>query len=91
MCFGSFVLPSLAITMGPSIQALGRWLNPESLRIYARMNVLEYTHWIDKIMSFKTVDASRTTSLPVCDEGPIQLAVNQVPSHTLSFAPWRIP
>ena len=60
----------------PIMQALGRWLNPESLRIYARMSVVEYTTWIDKIMQFKTVDASRTTSLPVCDAGPVLGAWN---------------
>ena len=60
----------MANAPGPVIQALGRWLNPESLRIYARMSVVEYTHWIDKMMGFTTVDATRTTNLPMCDEGP---------------------
>ena len=34
------------------------------------MSVVEYTHWIDKMMGFTTVDATRTTNLPMCDEGP---------------------
>ena len=38
---------------------------------YARMSVEEYTQWVDKIMSFNTVDAARTTSLPLSDEGPV--------------------
>ena len=35
------------------------------------MSVEEYTQWVDKIMSFNTVDAARTTSLPLSDEGPV--------------------
>lgn len=38
---------------------------PESIRIYARMGVVEYTQWVDKIMSVRHVDAARTVSLPV--------------------------
>ena len=49
------------------IQAFGRWLNPDSLKIYARMSKQEYAHWIDKMMAIKRIDTARTTSLPVMD------------------------
>ena len=49
------------------------------------MTVNEYTYWIDKIMGFQTVDAARTTSLPLCDEGPVLAAWEEA----LSRAPKR--
>ena len=49
------------------IQAFGRWLNPDSLKIYARMPKQGYAHWIDKMMAIKRIDTARTTSLPVMD------------------------
>eukprot|EP00966_Prymnesium_polylepis_P120351 2781046-Prymnesium_polylepis.1 len=35
----------------PLIQALGRWLNPKSIKIYARLGVQEYGYWVDKLMT----------------------------------------
>ena len=49
------------------IQAMGRWLNPESIKIYARISHEEYAMWVDKLMSVKRIDTARTTSLPVMD------------------------
>ena len=49
------------------IQAMGRWLNPESIKIYARMSKDEYATWVDKLMAVKRIDTARTTSLPVMD------------------------
>ena len=49
------------------IQAFGRWLNPDSLKIYVRMSKQEYAYWIDKMMAIKRIDTARTTSLPVMD------------------------
>jgi hypothetical protein len=49
------------------IQAFGRWLNPESIKIYARMTRQEYAHWVDKFMAVQHLDTARTTSLPVMD------------------------
>ena len=49
------------------IQALGRWLNPESIKIYARMSRKEYAEWVDKMMSVKHIDTARTTNLPVME------------------------
>ena len=49
------------------IQAFGRWLNPDSLKIYARMSKQEYAAWVDKLMAVKHIDTARTTSLPVMD------------------------
>ena len=49
------------------IQAMGRWLNPESVKIYARMTKDEYAAWVDKIMAVKHIDTARTTSLPIMD------------------------
>ena len=49
------------------IQAMGRWLNPESIKIYARMTKQEYSHWVDKAMAVKRLDTARTTNLPVMD------------------------
>ena len=49
------------------IQAMGRWLNPDSIKIYARMTVQEYGDWVDKLMAVKRIDTARTTSLPVMD------------------------
>ena len=49
------------------IQAFGRWLNPDSLKIYARMSKQEYAYWVDKMMAIQRIDTARTTSLPVMD------------------------
>ena len=42
-------------------------LNPESIKIYARMTEQEYASWVDKLMKVKRIDTARTTSLPVMD------------------------
>ena len=49
------------------IQAFGRWLNPDSIKIYARISKREYAQWIDKLMAVRRIDTARTTSLPVMD------------------------
>ena len=49
------------------IQAMGRWLNPESIKIYSRMSKQEYALWVDKLMAVARIDTARTTSLPVMD------------------------
>ena len=49
------------------IQAMGRWLNPESIKTYARMSKQEYALWVDKLMHVRHIDTARTTSLPVMD------------------------
>ena len=46
---------------------MGRWLNPDSIKIYARMTKQEYAMWIDKIMTVRRIDTARTTNLPVMD------------------------
>ena len=45
------------------IQAMGRWLNPDSnqhqnLRSDGRLGV--YGHWVDKLMTVRHIDAART-------------------------------
>lgn len=45
------------------IMAFGRWLNPESVKIYARLGVAEYAEWMNKIMTITSVDSTRTTNL----------------------------
>ena len=50
-----------------TIQALGRWMNPDSIRIYRRMTTVEYTSWIDRMFKVRRLDATRTTSMPVMD------------------------
>ena len=49
------------------IMAFGRWLNPESVKIYARLGADEYCHWMDEIMKVTHIDAARTTNLPCFD------------------------
>ena len=49
------------------IQAMGRWLNPESIKIYARMSKEEYASWVDKVMGVRRIDTARTTNLPIMD------------------------
>ena len=49
------------------IQAMGRWLNPDSIKIYARMTKQEYAGWVDKLMRVKRIDTASKTSLPVMD------------------------
>ena len=44
-----------------------KWLNPESIKIYARISKQEYAEWIDKLMAVRRIDTARTTSLPVMD------------------------
>ena len=46
---------------------MGRWLNPDSIKIYARMDKNEYATWVDKLMAVKRIDTARTTSLPIMD------------------------
>ena len=61
------------------IQAMGRWMNPASLRIYARMTRQEYGEWVDKLMGVTHLDTARTTNLPAMDVadliGPLQDAI----------------
>ena len=40
------------------IQAFGRWLNPDSIKIYARISKEEYAEWIDKLMAVRAYGAS---------------------------------
>ena len=47
----------------PLIMAFGRWLNPESVKIYARLGVAEYAKWMNKMMKVQCVDSTRTTNL----------------------------
>ena len=42
-------------------------MNPESIKIYARMSKDEYAEWVDKLMRVKRIDTARTTSLPIMD------------------------
>ena len=49
------------------IQAMGRWLNPDSVKLYARTTKLEYATWVDRILSVRRIDTARTTSLPIMD------------------------
>lgn len=51
----------------PQIQAFVRWMNPESLKIYSRMTMAEYTTWMDKVMRVHSIDTARTTNLPIMD------------------------
>ena len=44
----------------PLIMAFGRWLNPESVKIYARLTTEEYAHWMNEIMKVSSIDAART-------------------------------
>jgi hypothetical protein len=58
---------------GPLQQAFGRWMNPESLRIYARLGRDEYAYWLDKMLTVR-VDTARTTSTAIlsAEEAVIQ-------------------
>ena len=73
------------------IQAMGRWLNPDSIKIYARMTEQEYASWVDKLMKVKRIDTARTTNLPVMDMADAiamwgdQLKVD----HTANLAGWE--
>ena len=49
------------------IQAMGRWLNPDSIKIYARLSKEEYALWVDKAMAVRRIDTARTTNLPIMD------------------------
>jgi hypothetical protein len=65
-----FVATGLRLVDAPERISLGfgRWINPASLRIYARITTSEYAHWVDKLMTVKHIDAARTTNLGVLDE-----------------------
>ena len=71
----------------PLIQALGRWMNPESIKIYARLGTEEYKHWIDKMMTVTHIDAARTTNLPPlrahAEEHPSFVAEPHLPQDSL--------
>ena len=47
----------------PLIMAFGRWLNPDSVKIYARLGVAEYSEWMNKLMKVNNVDSTRTSNL----------------------------
>ena len=47
----------------PLIMAFGRWLNPDSVKIYARLGVAEYSEWMNKLMKVSNVDSTRTSNL----------------------------
>ena len=49
------------------IQAMGRWLSPHSLKLYARITKQEYATWVDRMMQVQRIDTARTTNLPVID------------------------
>ena len=49
------------------IMAFGRWLNPESVKIYAHLGTADYCHWMDKIMQVHRIDVARTTNLSCMD------------------------
>ena len=49
------------------IQSFGRWLNPDSIKIYARISAQEYMLWIDRMMRVQRIDTARTTNLPTMD------------------------
>ena len=46
-------------------------MNPESIKIYARLGTEEYKHWIDKMMTVTHIDAARTTNLPPLDQADV--------------------
>ena len=75
------------------IQAMGRWLNPDSIKIYSRMSKEEYGSWVDKLMAVRRIDTARTTSLPVMDmAGAIAAWGEQLHVDTPSVvAPWHEP
>ena len=51
------------------IQAMGRWLNPNSINIYAQMLKQEILRVMDrlKLMAVKHIDTARTTNIPIMD------------------------
>ena len=49
------------------IQAMGRWLSPDSVKIYSRMTTQEYATWVDRLMQVQRIDTARTTNLPIMD------------------------
>ena len=49
------------------IQAMGRWLSPDSVKIYSRMTTHEYASWVDRMMQVQRIDTARTTNLPIMD------------------------
>lgn len=42
-------------------------MNPESVRIYARLTRHEYSTWVDRMLTVEHLDATRTTNLPTID------------------------
>ena len=42
-------------------------MNPDSVKIYARMTKDEYSKWVDKLMAVRRIDTARTTNMPVMD------------------------
>ncbi|KAL3910367.1 MAG: hypothetical protein SGPRY_009082 [Prymnesium sp.] len=66
------------------IQAFGRWLNPESIKVYARLSVDEYSRWMDKIKVIRSIDAARTTTLPIIDA---ETAISRPPSQRNTNSP----
>ncbi|MDC0525696.1 site-specific integrase [bacterium] len=75
------------------IQAMGRWLNPDSIKIYARMTKQEYGDWVDKLMAVRRIDTARTTSLPVMDlAGAIEAYGEQLKVEAPAFdSMWDAP
>ena len=73
------------------IQAMGRWLNPESIKIYARMSKQEYAHWVDKLMGVTHIDTARTTNLPVMDMADAIAAWGDKLDVEAGLAEWDAP
>ena len=46
-------------------------MNPESIKIYARLGTEDYKYWIDKMMTVTHIDAARTTNLPPLDQANV--------------------
>ena len=70
------------------IQAFGRWLNPASIKIYARMTKAEYAEWVDKMMKVRHIDTARTTNLPIMDTvGAIAMWGQQLDISTKHIMP----
>ena len=74
------------------IQAMGRWLNPQSVKLYARMTKQEYAGWVDKLMSVQRIDTARTTNLPVMDAADaFSLWGDQLRDEGTQAQHWRAP
>ncbi|KAL3921923.1 MAG: hypothetical protein SGPRY_004736 [Prymnesium sp.] len=57
------------------IQTLGRWISPESVRIYARLTKQDYASWLEKMLTVEHLDAARVTTLPIIMEAADALQV----------------